>query len=59
MQLIKYIFARLAEVSTWRGVILIFTALGIHFSPGQAQAIISAGLAIVGVIHVFTKQKND
>ena len=44
----KYMFDRLAEASTWRGLIAFATAAGIVLSPEQIETIVSAGLAIVG-----------
>lgn len=45
----------LGEASTWRGLIMILTAVGLQIEPAQQTAIIQAGLAIVGLISVFTK----
>lgn len=47
----------LGESSTWRGIVMLLTALGLQIDPAQQTAIIQAGLAIVGVISVFTKRK--
>ena len=52
-----YILDRLREASTWRGIILLLTALGIQLEPEQATAIVSAGLALSGLIAVLTKDK--
>lgn len=49
-----YIIARLHEASTWRGVIAIVTAAGIGISPEQANAIVAAGLAIMGALGAFS-----
>lgn len=45
------------EASTWRGIIMLLTAVGLQIEPAQQTAIIQAGLAIVGLISVFTKRK--
>jgi hypothetical protein len=45
-----YILDRLQEPSTWRGITLLLTALGIPLAPGMADLIISAGLAVAGLI---------
>lgn len=45
-----YLFERLREPSTWRGITLLMTALGIPLAPGVSDAIIAAGLAIAGLI---------
>lgn len=52
------IIDRLKEQSTWRGIILVLTAVGVKFEPSQAEAIIASGLAIVGLINVFRKEKR-
>jgi hypothetical protein len=58
-KLIEYATNRLSEQSTWRGIILLLTALGVVISPEQAEKIIAAGIAIVGAINVFRKQPNS
>jgi hypothetical protein len=52
----NYIIDRLAESSTWRGLIGIATALGVAFNPEQVASIIAAGTALIGVINVFRVQ---
>lgn len=49
----EYLLTRLREASTWRGLVMLITALGITLSPEQVAAIIAAGTAVVGVIGVF------
>lgn len=39
--------------STWNGLIAIITAFGVALSPEQTEAIVVAGLGLVGVISVF------
>jgi hypothetical protein len=36
---------------------MLLTAVGLQIDPAQQTAIIQAGLAVVGVISVFTKRK--
>jgi hypothetical protein len=50
-----FVLARLSEPSTWRGIVLALTALGIVLSPDQADAIVAAGLAVAGLVAVLTK----
>lgn len=50
-----YMLERLKEPSTWRGITLLLTALGVPLAPGVSDAIISLGLAITGLIGVVTK----
>jgi hypothetical protein len=40
----------LKQESTWRGFILIATALGARMAPELQATIVSLGLAIVGII---------
>jgi hypothetical protein len=47
--------ARLGENSTWRGLVLLVTSLGVTLDPEQTDKIVAAGLAVVGVINVFRK----
>lgn len=57
MKALFYILDRLAENSTWRGVILICTAVGLRLEPEHQEAIVAAGLGLVGAINVFRKRK--
>ena len=50
----NYIKARLREPSTWRGIILLATAAGVPIAPHLAEAIITVGLAAVGLTGVVT-----
>ncbi len=59
MKIRHYILNRLSEASTWRGITMLLTALGIGIDPEQAAAITGAGLAIVGVINVFKKDAGS
>jgi len=52
----NYLIEKLTENSTWRGLVMLATALGVQLDPSQANAIIAAGLALVGIINVFRKQ---
>lgn len=54
----NFLIARLSERSTWRGLVLIATALGVTLSPEQAEAVITLGLAVVGVLGAFTADKQ-
>jgi C4-dicarboxylate transporter len=51
----NYILARLKEASTWRGIAALITAAGVSLSPAQSDAIVAAGLSIIGLIAVFFK----
>lgn len=51
----KIILEYLKQESTWRGIIAIATAFGIQLAPEQAESIIAAGLATIGIINTFKK----
>ena len=57
MKALLYILDRLAENSTWRGLILVGTAIGLKVEPEHREAIVAAGLSLVGVINIFRKGK--
>ena len=57
MKMADYLIDRAKEPSTWRGVILLLTALGVPIAPALAESIISVGLALTGVVGVFTTDK--
>ena len=49
----------LGEANTWRGLVWILTAVGIQLDPDQQVAIISAGMALAGLIAVFFKRNPN
>lgn len=53
----QYILNRAKEASTWRGIILLLTAVGVPIAPAMAEAIISVGLALAGALGVLTADK--
>jgi hypothetical protein len=55
MKALFYILDRLSENSTWRGILLVATALGVSLSPQHQEAIVGAGLGLVGAINIFRK----
>lgn len=57
MKSLLYILDRLSENSTWRGLILVGTAVGLRLEPEHQEAIVAAGLGLVGAINVFRKGK--
>lgn len=46
----SYLLDRLKEASTWRGIFLLLTAIGVPIAPELQTVIMSAGLGIVGLI---------
>jgi len=57
MVLLFKILDRLSENSTWRGLILLATAAGVHLEPELQNQIVAAGLGLVGVINILRKGK--
>ena len=53
----SYFLARAKEPSTWRGLFLMLTAVGIPVAPQLAEAIVTAGLGVVGLIGVVAPDK--
>ena len=51
--MISYIFNRLTEPSTWRGMFALLTAAGLTVAPEQQTAIITFGLAAIGFVGTF------
>jgi len=48
-----YLLGRLKEPSTWRGLTLLLTSVGIALSPEQAAAVTAIGVAIAGALGAF------
>lgn len=44
-----YLIERLKEPSTWRGLVMIATAAGAHWSPEHQEAVITVGLSLAGI----------
>ena len=57
MSLIGIVIARLSENSTWRGLILVATALGVKLEPELQNQIVTTGLSLVGLINIVRKGK--
>ncbi|WP_199720795.1 hypothetical protein [Azospirillum cavernae] len=51
----NYLISRLSEASTWRGLSLLAAALGVNIAPELQQSIITAGIAVAGLVGVVTK----
>lgn len=49
----NFILNRLKEASTWRGIVACLTAFGLALEPDQAEAIVTAGLAVIGLLGTF------
>ena len=48
-----YLLARLKEASTWRGIALLLTAIGVQVAPEVQEAVISVGIAVAGAVGVL------
>ena len=57
MKIVNVILERLSENSTWRGILLIATAVGLKLEPEMQNAILGAGLGLIGLINVVRKGK--
>ena len=53
----QYIIDRMKEASTWRGIVMLLTAAGIPIAPEMQSLIISAGLALAGLIGAVVPDK--
>lgn len=53
----NYLFARAKEPSTWRGLVLLLTAVGVPIAPALGEQIVTAGLAAAGLIGVLAADK--
>ena len=47
------IFRRFGQERTWRGIITVLTAIGVGVRPELAEAIVAAGLSLVGLINIL------
>jgi len=52
-----YLLERAKEPSSWRGLMLLLTAIGIPVAPELAEAIIAVGLALAGLVGVATPDR--
>jgi len=50
---LSYLADRLSENSTWRGLILFATGIGITVEPELAAKITAVGLGVVGVVNIL------
>lgn len=53
----EYIVNRAKEPSTWRGFILVLTALGVPIAPALADQIVTVGLGVAGLLGVLSADK--
>lgn len=53
--MMKYFIERAKEASTWRGIVMLATATGVGIAPELANAIITFGVGLAGLLGVVTK----
>lgn len=53
--ILTMILNRAKERSTWMGLVTLATALGVTMNPEQREAVATLGIAVAGVVAVFTK----
>ncbi len=53
-----FVFARLSEPSTWRGLILCAAGLGVSLAPDKLDAIVSVGMLAAGIIGAGTSDRK-
>jgi hypothetical protein len=53
----QYILDRAKEPSTWRGLILLLTAIGVPVAPEMANAIVTIGLGVAGLVGIASPDK--
>lgn len=54
----EWIIDRLKEPTTYAGIFAGLAALGVQVAPEMADAIISAGIGVVGLVLVILKEKK-
>ena len=54
----EWILERLKEGTTWAGIVSVATAGGLVFTQVQSEAIIALGMAIIGAILAYRKDKG-
>lgn len=57
--LLDWVLARMAEPTTWRGLIYVLSACGVALSPQNASAILAGGMGLAGFLAVVTKDPKN
>ena len=55
---VQFFVDRAKEASTWRGVILVLTALGLEMSPQTENLVLQVGLLVAGALGILTKDQK-
>jgi len=53
-----WVWDRLGETSTWRGIVILLTCLGIKIKPSEQENILVVGLSIVGLINTIRSENK-
>jgi hypothetical protein len=56
--IVDYVFARLREFSTWRGIAALAATAGVLVAPEALDAAYKAFVALLGLAAVFTPGKR-
>jgi hypothetical protein len=56
---LRFIVARFREASTYRGLMLILTGLGVALRPEVGEAIVACGMAAAGLIGVLLPDTTE
>lgn len=57
--MLEWLFNRLGEKSTWRGIFTVLTVLGVSLTPELKTAIITAGVSVIGLLEVIFKEPQS
>lgn len=57
--IIDWVLARMAEPTTWRGLIGIAAAAGVAVNPQQSAIILAFGMGLAGFINVVIKDPKN
>jgi hypothetical protein len=58
MNIVKTILEYFLHPSTYKGIFGILTAAGVMLAPELQEAIIAAGLGLIGLVQVFVDDHN-
>lgn len=56
--ILAFMAQRVAEPSTWRGVVALLASVGIAVDPGHLETFVTSGLALIGLIGALTPDKR-
>jgi len=56
---IDWVLNRLKERSTWAGIVSLAGAVGLSVAPELSEQIITAGLALVGIVAAILKDRDS